>query len=373
MKLFEKISYMLIGAFLALGMVLFFTHGKDSGPTPLGKESPLQKKKKKKKKKKEKASSEKNISYQLAFYNVENLFDTVQDRSVRDDDFLPQSKKKWNTERYFKKINDVARVIHEINPKQHPVIVGLCEVENENVLRDLIKTEHLADAEYHIVHRNSADGRGIDVACLYRPSSFTLLSHTFYTFTLPDRKAPSTREIVYVKGILAKDTLHLFLNHWPSRSKGQEASEPDRIYVAGLLRQRIDSLLAINPMTRIVIMGDLNDFPTDKSVYEILGAKEPGNPQATLYNLTYNLHQEGQGTYFYKGEWGVLDHAIVSKGLSDVKKGLKAKKTAVIFSADWMLYTNKKGEQSPNRTYGGREYYGGVSDHLPIVLKLSLK
>ncbi|MFN3916780.1 MAG: endonuclease/exonuclease/phosphatase family protein [Flavobacteriales bacterium] len=364
MKLLEKISYAVIGLFISTGIFLLFYHGKDSGPNPIQKI---------KEKKVEKNKSKSVKSFDIVFYNVENLFDTIQDLSKNDNDFLPNTKKKWNTERYQKKIHDLARVIHEINPKKHPIIVGLCEIENKNVVHDLIKSGELAKSDYEIIHRDSPDERGIDVALIYKTSVFKPIHQSFINIYLPQGPRTATRDIVYVKGVILQDTIHVFFNHWPSRSGGQEQSEPNRIFAATQLKIRVDSLFKINPQSKIIIMGDMNDYPDNKSVYEILRAKEishSGSPE--LINLTYSLHKKGKGTYFYKGEWGVLDNVIVSSGLLKSKKGLKAKE-AKIFSSEWMLYTNKKGEKSPNRTYGGNEYYGGVSDHLPIVLKLTYK
>jgi predicted extracellular nuclease len=317
------------------------------------------------------STPKKQKSYLVGFYNVENLFDTLDDPHKNDNQFLPTSKKKWTTDRYFKKLNDLSEVIYSIDSTNLPIVFGLSEVENFNVVQDLINTNRLSSSEYKILHKESPDFRGIDVAVIFQPKKFNLIHKEWIRFQLPNKEKPSTRDIVYVKGnILKKDTIHFFFCHWPSRYGGTEKSIPYRAKAASQLRNKVDSLYALNKNAKIIIMGDLNDHPEDESVRDILKAKKENSD---LINLMWQFKEKNEGTHFYKGHWGVLDHMIISNGLHSAKKGLKTDaNSAFIHKPDFVLYTNKKsGIKSPSRTYGGKNYYGGYSDHLPIYLKLS--
>ena len=312
-------------------------------------------------------------SFIVGFYNVENLFDTLDDPHKNDNQFLPKSKKKWNADRYFKKLNDLEKVIYSIDTNNLPVIFGLAEAENKQVVEDLINTGHLKN-HYQVIHKESPDFRGIDVAVIYQPEKFNLIHQQWIRFQLPGKTRPSTRDIVYIKGtIIKKDTLHFFFCHWPSRYGGTEKTIPLRAKAAKELKLRVDSLLALNKNAKIIIMGDLNDHPNDASVVDVLKAKRVAE-KSKLVNLMWQYFDKNEGSYFYKGNWGVLDHIIVARGVLEAKKGLKTRESqAKIHKQDFFLYTNKKGITSPARTYGGSNYYGGYSDHLPIYLRLSKK
>ncbi|MCB0478337.1 MAG: endonuclease/exonuclease/phosphatase family protein [Crocinitomicaceae bacterium] len=313
-------------------------------------------------------SKKKPTDYVVGFYNVENLFDTLDDPHKNDNEFLPDSKKKWSTDRYAKKLNDIASVIYSIDSTNLPVVFGLAEVENKEVVQDLVKTEKL-DGLYEVIHKESPDPRGIDVAVIYQPKKFQLISQEWIRFQLPDKEKPSTRDIVYVSGTVVKnDTIHFFFCHWPSRYGGTEKTIPFRAKAASTLRAKVDSLYKINANAKIIIMGDLNDHPEDPSVSETLKAKKENSD---LINLMWQFKEKNEGTHFYKGDWGVLDHIIVSNSLLQKNKGLSTTlKATFIHKPDFVLYTNKEGVQSPSRTYGGTNYYGGYSDHLPVYLRL---
>lgn len=310
-------------------------------------------------------------SYIVGFYNVENLFDTIDDPRKNDNAFLPGSKKKWTGERYHKKLNDIAKVIYTIDSTNLPVVFGLAEVENKAVVQDLIDTKNLK-GKYQVIHKESPDSRGIDVAVIYQPKKFNLIHKEWIRIQLPNKERPSTRDMVYVKGtILKKDTLHFFFCHWPSRWGGEEKTRPYRKKAATELRNKVDSLKSINKNAKIIIMGDLNDHPNDESVYEVLNAKKAVK-NSDLINLMIPFVDKEEGTHFYKGHWGVLDHIIASNALYNANKGLKVHKDgAQIHKKDWMLYTNKNGVSSPSRTYGGNNYYGGYSDHLAVFVRLT--
>ncbi len=309
----------------------------------------------------------------VMFYNTENLFDTINDPQTQDDEFTAAGKLHWTPERYEKKIRDIARVIRDVAPKRLPDIIGLAEVENRQVLEDLIEKGKLRKGDYGIIHKDSPDLRGIDVALLYKKKTFHTIEHHSIPIQFP-RDTTKVRDILYVKGKTDDgEIFHIFVNHWKSRHGGEKATEQKRVYSAVVLRRTIDSILVFEPRARILIMGDFNDEPTNMSIMQILNAanKRKNTGARDLYNLMYDLHNlHDTGTYSYKGHWDMLDQIIISFNLlqEQNKKGWHTDyEGGHIFSEEWMLYDNPKaGRKVPNRTYGGPNYYGGVSDHLPV-------
>jgi predicted extracellular nuclease len=308
----------------------------------------------------------------VAFYNVENLFDTIDDPLKIDEDFTPAGKLQWNAARYQEKLSRIAEVIHLL-PGNLPVFVGLCEIENRSVLEDLVKQSTLnvspKKGYYEIIHADSPDERGIDVAAIYDASQLKNVRFEYYTVNLPDTKDPYTRDILHAQGTMSGETLHFFVNHWPSRSGGQTESEPNRLAVAALLKSKIDAVLSTDAKAKIVIMGDFNDHPDDKSVHEVLGASEL--PLAPLYNQMYSIHAAGNGSYFYKGEWGALDQMITSEGLMNSKGWHADAQSAGVLRDEKILFRDKDGVARPSRSYAGDTYKGGYSDHLPVFLLLN--
>lgn len=307
----------------------------------------------------------------IVFYNVENLFDTIDQTDVIDEEFLPNGKLQWNTERYNTKLAHLEQAI-TANLKENPVLIGLAEIENGNVVLDLAKTGRLANTRYRLAHKDSPDARGIDCALLYDADRFKPLVITNLLVSIDSIPDFKTRDILYVKGELeGNKKLHVFVNHWPSRRGGEKESEIKRIRAAEVARAKIDEILKEDPKANIVLMGDFNDHPTDVSIENTLKAKPLTDKKADLYNLLYDDQQQGLGTHNYKNEWGVLDQFIVSKGLLNGKRKIKLlTKDAVIVKEDFLLYTSGEGNQKPATTYGGPNYYGGYSDHLPIQLLL---
>lgn len=306
---------------------------------------------------------------EVVFYNVENLFDTVEDTTILDDEFLPDSAKNWTLERYNKKLVDLAKVLTAISQDGLPEVVGVCEVENRQVVEDLFGTDSLGKGKFKIIHEDSPDARGIDVALAYNSELLSELYHEKIRYSFSFEPETTTRDILYAKLLSCGDTLHFFVNHWPSRRGGQEASEPKRLKAATVLRTKIDSILLRDQKAKIIAMGDFNDYPNNRSMTEVMNC-EPGANQR-LTNLTYNFHENGVGTYNYKGEWGMLDQFIVSDGLLYSSEGCATSdSSAIVFKEDWMLFFPESGEPSPSKTYGGPNYYGGYSDHLPIRLTL---
>ncbi len=317
-----------------------------------------------------------NPFYRVMFYNVENLFDVEDDLKTNDQEFLPESSKSWSRKRYENKLDRIARVIRDLGGDTLPAVIGLCEIENRTTLDDLIHRSPLKSAGYQVVHQESPDQRGIDVGLLYRSGYFQPLNHRFIRVDFPDEPHIVTRDILYVSGILGQlDTLHLVVSHWPSRSGGEVPSRPRRVQVGSLIRQAVDSVRALSPEARIVIMGDFNDEPHDLSVREGLGAvgfTETLDARA-LYDLTTIL-KKGQpgGTYKYLGTWNLLDHFVVSGVMLDTASMLYTKQTDMqVFSADYLLEPDEKYlGLMPYRTYKGPVYHGGYSDHLPIYLNI---
>ncbi len=312
----------------------------------------------------------------LMFYNVENLFDTENHPEKQDGEFTPESEKAWDMEKYQKKLDDIASVIKAVNKAELPEIVGLCEVENLKVLQDLIQTRDLKRGNYGIVHHESPDTRGIDCALLYNMEEFRVISSEAIPVTFPFDSALTTRDILYVEGKTGdNETLHFFVNHWSSRWGGQKESEPKRLYCAVTLRKAVDLLMNREPEAKIIIMGDFNDEPTNRSVYEMLLAnnKRKNTRERELYNLMYDAHNiRNEGSYNFRGNWNMLDQIIVSRSVLTDRKGLHAGyEDGRILKAEFMLYHDENKQQYvPGRTYGGSEYYGGISDHLPVYVSL---
>ncbi|NOY36929.1 MAG: hypothetical protein GXO83_05080 [Chlorobi bacterium] len=310
--------------------------------------------------------------FEVVFYNVENLFDTDNDPATNDDAFTPEGINHWTNDRYKKKLEDVATVLGKINPKHLPDLIGLCEVENTKVLKDLTAVRPLKKRGYRVVHEDSPDSRGIDVGLLYNPESFSYISHRIIPVNYP-RDTLKGRDILYIKGKVSGENIHIFVNHWKSRRGSARATEQKRIYNAVLVRRAVDSIFNTEPSARIIIMGDFNDEPTNMSILNVLNAtnKRKNISPRDLYNLMYDAHNlSDTGTYSYKGKWNMLDQIIVSRAFLDNTKGWHTTYDGGhIFSDDFMLYYNAKADQYvPGKTYGGSTYYGGISDHLPVYV-----
>ncbi|MFY7991153.1 MAG: hypothetical protein ACOVO3_10475 [Fluviicola sp.] len=310
----------------------------------------------------------------IVFYNVENLFDTVDDRSIRgDDEFLPDGKRFWDSERYEKKLSSLASAI-SLFQQEVPALIGLCEIENRRVLEDLVKQAPFSEKQLAILHEESEDPRGMDCALIYDPAVLTLLQHRINVVQVPDEKYFRTRDILEAQFSIGETTLFVFVNHWPSRKEGEQITYPRRKAAANLLRKRIDEILAVNPLNNILVMGDFNDKPVDKTVHEILRAKGQHELKlGDLVNLLIEEEKDDLGTHIFKGDWMVFDQLIVSQGLLQGRNGLEIyKSNAFIFKDDRLLI--KKGNDTQlNTTYVGDSYVGGYSDHLPVYLHITLK
>ncbi len=309
-------------------------------------------------------------------YNVENLFDTIDNPHKRDNEFTPQSPKHWNTKRYYKKINDISNVLAAISKHHLPDLISLEEVENRAVIEDLIKTKKLKKEKYGIVHEECTDPRGIDVALLYNPRVFKYISHKQIPIIDSTGFRYHTREILLTKGIVDRDTLYVFVNHWKSRYGGAKKTEFKRILVAKILRRSIDSVFKINPKANILCLGDFNDTPTNKSIEKVLDASiEPVfNSKKELFNLAAYQALHKKGTIIYRDHWYMIDNIIISQNMLKKSNRIYAQGPAKIYKSKLNLYYNPKANDSiPNRTYGGNTYFGGVSDHLPVYEYFKLK
>ncbi|MCQ2199552.1 MAG: endonuclease [Paludibacteraceae bacterium] len=314
-------------------------------------------------------------SIRIVSYNCENLFDTVHCEGKSDMEFTPLGDKEWSSKKFQRKTRNIASVLTAIGEWEKPAVIGLIEIENDFVLRYLTERTQLASQNYKFVHRESHDERGIDVALLYDSAEFHLVKTEFLNVDVPEK---STREILFATGILSNgDTLHVFVNHWPSRYGGELVSEHRRFKAARVLREKVDSIYDLNPNSNVVIMGDLNDYPNNASVKDTLGAVAFDGkiePKA-LYNLMYKYNGSGSiGTHYFAGEWGVLDQMIVSPSMLDSRSCTYCKpEDVMIFYEDFILEKNAKGVKVPKRSFKGNFFsYKGYSDHLPIYLDVQL-
>ena len=307
------------------------------------------------------------VTFDIMSYNVENLFDTIDDPNKADEDFTPTGKLQWNTAKYYEHLNHTVDAITN-KGTNFPAIVGLIEVENGTALNDLVNTSHLKGKGYKVVWHEGPDERGIDVALIYDSNRITLIGSRAIPVILESVTDPNTRDILKVTVKVGSEDFNLFVNHWPSRRGGQDESEMHRIRAASVLRKEVDQILSVNPKANIICMGDFNDFPSNKSVHDVLQAGV-SNEHSVLFNMMSDFEALKKGTHFYKGEWSPLDQFIVSYGMFD-NKCITANSFEVVTS-DFLYYTSKDGVKSPARAYVGDSYKGGYSDHLPILLRVN--
>lgn len=322
--------------------------------------------------------SNRTLPFRVMSWNVENLFDIRHDTLKNDQEFLPDALRHWNYSKYKKKLTDIARVITAVGEWNPPALVGLCEVENDTVLRDLTRYSPLKELGYHYVMTNSPDWRGIDVALLYQRDLFKLVAS--HSIPIPRfRHHAPTRDILHVSGLLLTgDTLDVFVCHLPSRSGGAKESEPYRIHASQILRAKADSLLGIRLHPQLIIMGDFNDYPTNNSIRKVLEATAPPSHSPSPLKLYHLLARKATsrnfGSYKYQGEWGLLDHLIVSGTLLHTSSHFFTREEkARVCTLPFLLTRDEKyGDQEPFRTYKGMKYQGGISDHLPVCADFEL-
>lgn len=311
----------------------------------------------------------------IGFYNLENLFDTLDTPNKRDEEYTPEGRKQWDSKRYQQKLTHMAKAIAELGSTETPegpAIVGICEAENIEVLKDLVATAPLKASDYQPILIEGPDRRGIDVGLLYRPNAFTVTNKHSHRLAMPNDSAFRTRDQLVVSGKLYKEPFHIIVNHWPSRYGGEEKSRPNRIAAANLTRHIVDSLMALNDKGRIVIMGDFNDDPNNKSIEEHLKAlpMPPKAAKKNLYNTTRTIFENGEGTLCYRGKWNLFDQMIISGNLLTKRPNGYKFHEVHIQNRPYLLQQEGKYQGYPNRTHAGGYYLGGYSDHLPVYLIL---
>lgn len=319
-------------------------------------------------------SDKQYTSYAVAFYNVENLFDTVDDPSNRgDDEFLPTGPYNWTETKYERKLDNIARVISQIT-REHtpmgPAFIGIAEVENRKVLEDLVSRDAVKNMGLQVIHEDGPDRRGVDVAALYNPNIFTLISYESVPFiSLKENPSFVTRDHLHVTGLLGGERIHFIVGHWPSRYGGG-ASNYLREAAAKTVNGIIAKIYETEPDANIVIMGDLNDDPTNSSVMNVLGAKSKRSEVGYegLYNPSYSLFQQGVGTLVYQDKWNFFDQMIVSHGLLR-EPGLRLWKMEV-FSPEYLIRQEGRRKGYPHRSFEDNSFIDGYSDHFPVLIYL---
>jgi endonuclease/exonuclease/phosphatase family metal-dependent hydrolase len=314
----------------------------------------------------------------IAFYNLENLFDTIIDpdtNRILQDEFTPNGVNKWNTEKYNIKLGNMSKVISELGvdvAKTPPTILGISEIENKKVVEDLTNHTNLKKYNYGIVHYESPDKRGVDVGLLYRKEFVKIKNSKSYSLIIPNDLKFKTRAQLFVEAEIDGETMYFIVNHWPSRRGGEKRSAPFREAAAKLSRSIADSVLAINPKAKIIMMGDLNDQPTDPSVKKIF--KTSGDSKnmkpGEFYNTMENFFKNGIGTGAWRDTWSLFDQLIISPAFISENKTTWAFYQAHIFNKPYLIQQTGNFKGYPYRTFVGNNFMGGFSDHFPVYLFL---
>ncbi len=320
--------------------------------------------------------------YTVLFYNVENLFDTIQDPTIYDTEFIPSGNKEWNSTKYYKKLDNLEKVFYSIaeQNRAYPTIIGVSEVENRNVLEDIASMPKLQRANYQICHYDGPDARGVDVAFFYRPDQFEYEGSESIKANIPGaRENFRTRDLLTMWGKIDGEPFFFVVSHWPSRRGGQSSSAYLREGLASQIKSICDSVRNDNPSTKVVVMGDFNDDPGDKSVSECLGAKLKKNKlgKNDMWNPYWQMHRDGYGTLVYNDLWNLFDNIVVSENVANAPKGTleiwKPKQNNYygnVFKAEFLFQKEGQYKGYPLRTYVGNNFQGGFSDHLPVYIYL---
>ncbi|MBN2683268.1 MAG: endonuclease/exonuclease/phosphatase family protein [Bacteroidales bacterium] len=320
------------------------------------------------------AQNEKNFRIGcIGFYNLENLFDTLDTEDVRDTEFTPLGDKKWNSAKYYEKLDNMANVISQIGTDLTPdgvAILGISEIENRTVVEDLVKQEKLKGRKYEIVHYDSPDKRGVDVGLIFQPKYFKLKNSASYTLKIEGMDDFYTRDQLLVSGEFDGEMIHVIVNHWPSRRGGEKRSRPLRNAAADLTKSICDSILNLDKNAKIIIMGDLNDDPNNESVklhLKTVSEKEEVK-EGVFYNTMEGLFKKGVGSLAYRDAWNLFDQIIISPGLvKDENNGYIFHKSFV-FNKKFLMQAEGQYKGYPLRTYVGSTYKGGYSDHFPTYI-----
>lgn len=312
-------------------------------------------------------------AFGVAFYNLENLFDTINNNGTYDKEFSPNGARQWNSEKYYKKLHNLAYAISQMataSTPYGPAILGVSEIENISVLKDLVKQEEIRKWHLQIVHHDSPDRRGIDVGLLYNPRFFRVLNVVNTPLIMPDRPNFRTRDQMCVTGLLGGEKVSVIINHWPSRLGGQEQSSPLREAAAARVKLTIDSLLKDDPNQGIVIMGDLNDDPHDKSCAMVLGAKRniKDVPQGGLYNPWWSTLDKGVGSLACGGSWNLFDQIIINDYFLRSNREHLTYLNHRVLNMEFLQTKEGKYKGYPHRTYSGGAFLNGYSDHFPTQI-----
>lgn len=340
-------------------------------------------------------SAQKNVqnprTLVIAFYNVENLFDTIDNPNTDDKEYLPVNG--WTSQRYQHKLTQLSRVIDTLGgvdataycsigqrkmkalQTMGPDVLGLCEVENKQVVQELIHTPLLSDEQYAIIHEDSDDPRGIDVAFIYRTNRYEVIEHKTFRLYMPDSQLVRTRDVLWVLGHIdhptgIADTMGFFVCHWPSRRGGERAARY-RSYIAGRLEEITDSLSLLYPKATWVMMGDFNDEPSDESISIALGALANQDSACMLnkyYNPFFKSERMGDGTYSYQQNWNQLDQIMIKGCFPESQKYKPVGASASVFRPHWIQSKHERYFGEPYRSFAGKNYLGGFSDHFPVYL-----
>nr|WP_321408706.1 endonuclease/exonuclease/phosphatase family protein [uncultured Carboxylicivirga sp.] len=317
----------------------------------------------------------------IAFYNLENLFDTIDTPDVRDTEFTPEGDKKWDDTKYWHKISNMAEIISELGQEKGlgaPAVVGLCEMENKAVIEDLINDPKLKPFNYQIVHYDSPDKRGVDVCLIYRPKFFQVTNSKSIPLMIFDENSKErifTRDQLMVSGIFDGEPMHFIVNHWPSRYGGEARSAPLREAAAKLSRSIVDSIQSVDAKAKVILMGDLNDDPINESVGLYLRAMGKKNKmrQGDMFNTMYKHYKNGIGTLAYRDKWNLFDQVMITESLLGNNYSTYQFKSSHIYNNPKMLVPEGQYKGYPLRTYVGNRYQGGYSDHFPVYIILLKK
>ena len=316
-----------------------------------------------------KFKKDKNARYfTIGFYNLENLFDVYDDKYTNDDDFLPDSDKRWTLKRYKKKVRKLGYAIAQIGSKvtgKHPAILGLAEVENRLVVEDLIESKFLADKHYGVVHYDSPDERGIDVAMIYDKDVFEVERSEVFPLEVynEEGKRDHTRDILMVEGYLNGEKMYFLINHWPSRRAGAELTEPRRMVASNKILEIVSLIKEQDNDPRIIIMGDFNDDPMSKSIKNLVHHEDLFNPMDSLMSFY-------RGSLNHRFQWNLFDQILFSTNFFEVSPDKHSFSKANIFDRQFLKQFKGKYKGNPFRTYVGKKYKGGYSDHFPVFLHL---
>ncbi len=318
-----------------------------------------------------------SMVFGVAFYNLENLFDTINNNGKYDLEFSPQGSNKWDGHKYWSKINNLSYAISKMATRttpQGPAILGVSEIENISVLQDLVKADHIKDWDLHIIHHDSPDRRGVDVGLLYNPRFFKPIHTVNHHLHIPSMPNFLTRDQMCVTGFLGGKRVGVIVNHWPSRRGGTEESSWLREAAAALTRSIADSLLKTDPTMGVIVMGDLNDDPSNRSCSEVLGAVRETSDMEPLgfYNPFWKKLDQGIGSYVYRGSWDLFDQIIINSNLVDGACGLTFL-NAEVLNKEFLKQQSGQYKGYPHRTFSGGAWTNGYSDHFPTEIFLRMQ